>query len=76
MKKRVFFAISFLLGLFICYQGFDILTFPARGESIYRLGLLIPANDTQLNLYGGLFLLIGVLFIVAPVMFRKKMIAD
>ena len=72
MKKKVLFFISIVIGLYVCYQGLEVLTFSARGESIYRLGMLIPAKDFYLNLYGYLFLVVGILFLLLPNLFKNK----
>ena len=53
-------------------QGIDVLTTSARGEAIYRMGILIPAQDSTLTIYGSIFLVIGIALIVAPVIVLIK----
>ncbi|WP_046212424.1 hypothetical protein [Paenibacillus wulumuqiensis] len=55
-----------LVGVYLIFQGIDILTTTARGESIYRVGILIPAQDRSLSIYGSTFLFIGALLISIP----------
>lgn len=68
--KKGLFILSILIGIFLSYQGYSILTFSARGEAIYKLGLLIPAQSSSLYLYGSIFLILGLLLILIPLVLR------
>ncbi|MCP3796422.1 hypothetical protein [Paenibacillus sp. CH40] len=71
MKKAIVFFVMLIAGLIVTEQAVDILTTRGRGEAIYKMGMLIPAQDFYLYLYGSIFLLIGVLLIFSPLLFRK-----
>lgn len=68
--KIILKAVSILLGLYLIYQGIGIVTFTARGETIYRLGMLIPAQDTSLIIYGSVFAVLGICLASSPFIFR------
>lgn len=71
--RKVLVAISLLAGVIIGSQGIDVLTTSVRGEAIYRMGILIPAQDSTLNIYGSIFLVIGIALIAVPiVLFIKR----
>ena len=70
--RKMLLAISLLAGIIIGLQGIDVLTTSARGEAIYRMGILIPAQDSTLTIYGSIFLVIGIALIVAPVIVLIK----
>lgn len=65
MKKLVI-ILCLMAGVYFLFQGIDVLTTTARGESIYRAGLLIPAQDRSLLVYGTSFLVAGTLFMIGP----------
>ncbi|WP_235209139.1 hypothetical protein [Paenibacillus polymyxa] len=75
LKRAVAFFIMLITGLIVTEQGIDILTTRGRGESIYKMGMLIPAQDFYLYLYGSIFLLLGILLILSPLLFKKSFIA-
>ncbi|KAF6583189.1 hypothetical protein G7L40_03750 [Paenibacillus polymyxa] len=75
MKRAVVFFIMLIAGLIVTEQAIDILTTRGRGEAIYKMGMLIPAQDFYLYLYGSIFLLLGILLILSPFLFRKSFIA-
>ncbi|WP_017813273.1 hypothetical protein [Paenibacillus shenyangensis] len=71
--KKVVMILCLAAGVYFLFQGIDVLMTTARGESIYRAGLLIPAQDTSLLIYGSGFLLTGALFMTGP--FAWKLIS-
>ncbi|WP_256021355.1 hypothetical protein [Paenibacillus kribbensis] len=75
LKKAVVFFIMVIAGLIVSQQAIDILTTRGRGESIYKMGMLIPAQDFYLYSYGSMFLVLGILLILSPLLFRKFLIA-
>ncbi|CAM4490475.1 hypothetical protein FHS16_005444 [Paenibacillus endophyticus] len=58
-------------GLYVIYKGFVVLLTQARGESVYELGMLIPATTPSLITYGSIFVLAGLALICVPFLFRK-----
>ena len=70
--RKILLAISFLAGIIMGLQGIDVLTTSVRGEAIYRMGILIPAQDLTLAIYGSIFLMIGIALIAAPIMLLIK----
>ncbi|ADO56198.1 MULTISPECIES: hypothetical protein [Paenibacillus] len=75
MKKAIVFFVMLIVGLVVTEQAVDILTTRGRGEAIYKMGMLIPAQDFYLYLYGSIFLLLGLLLILSPLLFKKCFIA-
>ncbi|RIX59208.1 hypothetical protein D3P08_03360 [Paenibacillus nanensis] len=76
--KLAFKLLSVMLGLFLIYDGYSIYTFTARSPDgsmgIRRLfdNLFIPATDFHLHTYGISFFLVGVLFVLIPVIRIKQ----
>ncbi|MEC0181981.1 hypothetical protein P4H61_10800 [Paenibacillus peoriae] len=75
MKKAIVFFVMVISGLIVTEQAIDILTTRGRGEAIYKMGMLIPAQDFYLYLYGSMFLLLGILLILSPLLLRKFFVA-
>ncbi|WP_141505668.1 hypothetical protein [Paenibacillus luteus] len=70
MIKNLVWIIPFF-GLYAIYKGFVVLLTEARGESIYELGILIPATIPSLIIYGFIFVLAGLALVCIPFLFRK-----
>lgn len=69
--KKIGLVFMVLAGLFILKQGFDIFTTSSRGEAIYKMGMLIPAQDGPLYTYGAIFMVIGMMLALSPIFFWK-----
>ncbi|SFL06242.1 hypothetical protein SAMN03159341_10319 [Paenibacillus sp. 1_12] len=69
MKKLVW-VVPFV-GLYVVYEGIVVLLTQGRGESIYELGMLIPATTPSLMTHGSIFVLAGIALICAPFILRK-----
>ncbi|MCU6793626.1 hypothetical protein OB236_16090 [Paenibacillus sp. WQ 127069] len=69
MKKLIWLVPLF--GLFVVYEGIVVLITQGRGESIYELGMLIPATTPSLMTHGSIFVLAGIALICIPFILRK-----
>lgn len=70
--KRFFVLLSILVGMFVVYHGIIAFTTTARGESIYLMGMLIPAQNNTLYTYGSIFTIVGTFLLATPLIFRKN----
>lgn len=75
---NIFWAIPFILGLYVAYEGIDVLTTKVRGEglAIYKLGMMIPIKDTPIYLYGSTFLLVGAILVLSPIIIKMVLASE
>jgi len=69
-------------GLYLIYEGYSTYIFSARSpdgsmgiHKFGKFGFFLPATDYSLHLYGGIFMLLGGLLTITPLMryfFRKN----
>ena len=64
MKKVVFLIMPVLVGVYLIYEGVRLFTFSGRGEAIYRMGMLISANDKSLYTHGAIAIAVGLLLFI------------
>ncbi|WP_289136343.1 hypothetical protein [uncultured Brevibacillus sp.] len=74
--KRILLVLLQILGVFIAFQGIQVLLTETRGNgvAIYKIGFIIPLNDQSILLYGLSFCLFGLLLIVTPVIAKTRFI--
>ncbi|KIV53033.1 hypothetical protein [Aneurinibacillus migulanus] len=75
LKWKIINILLLALGVLVLYNAYNVLAgfFDGlRGTAvIYRLGFKIPLNDQSLLGYGLSFAIIGILFLLAPILINR-----
>lgn len=60
-----------IAGVYLIYEGSIALTTTARGESLYLVGMMIPAKNSSLYPFGSLCVALGAILLASPFLFKK-----
>lgn len=75
MKWKIINVLLLALGVYVLYNAYDVLAiffYGSRGYGvIYRLGLEIFLNGQSLLGYGLFFMVLGVLFLLSPILVNR-----